>query len=96
MGSDKFEIIGKSQIEHSYLFPENIKQKKGCEGQYQTIWFVQFKGEFNDIKINTSELSKHEWFRIDKVIENMMYPEQKESFKKVLQEFEMLKNNRIF
>jgi putative (di)nucleoside polyphosphate hydrolase len=40
LGTNEFKILTKSKIDHTYLFPEKIKQKKKCEGQYQTIWFV--------------------------------------------------------
>lgn len=97
LGTDKFQILGKSQIEHMYLFPtEKIRIKKGCEGQYQTIWFVEFIGEFNEITPDKEELMNQAWFERQDILSSMMYPEQVETFKKVLEEFDKLKESRIF
>lgn len=96
LGTDKFQILGKSQIEHMYLFPEKIRIKKGCEGQYQTIWFVEFIGELEEIKPNKTELMNQSWFGRDEILTNMMYPEQVSTFAKVLEEFDKLKGNKIF
>ena len=96
LGTNKFEIVGKSQKEHMYLFPEELRAKKGCEGQFQTIWFVEFKGEFEEIDHDEEELKKHSWFEKEDVVPNMMYDEQKETFKEVLKEFAKLKEDKIF
>ena len=95
IGTDKFVILTKSKSEHMYLFPEKIRIKKGVEGQYQTIWFVEFMGEPEEIKHQSEELSKHSWFEREDVINSMMYPEQKEIFEKVLKEFDRLKRDKI-
>jgi len=96
LGTDKFEILGKSQKEHMYLFPDKIREKKKCGGQYQTIWFVEFIGEIEGINPNKEELMNHAWFEKQEVIPSMMYPEQKETFEEVLKEFIRLKENKIF
>lgn len=96
LGTDKFQILGKSQIEHMYLFPEKIREKKGCEGQYQTIWFAEFIGEFKEIIPNKEELMNQSWFNGNEIIKNMAFPEQIETFKKVLEEFDKLRKNKIF
>ena len=94
--SEKFEVLAKSKIEHSYLFPIAIAEKKGFDGQYQTIWFVRFLGNFNEIKSNKEELSKFFWFDKEDVVKNMRYPEQKETFIEVLKEFDKLREERVF
>ena len=94
LGSDKCVILMKSKTEHSYLFPEEMRKKKGFDGQYQTIWFAQFMGEKQEIK-PASELRKHAWFLRNEIIPNMMYPEQRETFEKVLLEFEGLRKTKI-
>ena len=96
LGTDKFQVLGKSQIEHMYLFPEKIRIKKGCEGQYQTIWFVEFIGELEEIKPDKEELMNQAWFNRGEILYSMMYPEQVETFKKVLEEFDRFKENKIF
>jgi len=94
LGTNKFLILTKSKTDHSYFFPEAIKKKKGYDGQYQTIWFAQFIGDKTEIK-PALELRKHSWFTRDTVIPNMMYPEQKETFEKVLAELDELRTQRI-
>lgn len=96
LGTDNFRILSKSKIDHMYLFPDKIREKKGCEGQFQTIWFVEFLGEFNDIVMDSEELSKYAWFEKDKIIENMMYKEQKEVFERILNEWSKLREDKIF
>jgi len=96
LGTDKFRVINKSQIDHMYLFPDKIRKKKGCEGQFQTIWFVEFLGEFNEIIMAESELSKFSWFEKENIIKSMMYPEQKEVFQRVIDELDLLKQEKIF
>ncbi|MFH1290350.1 MAG: NUDIX domain-containing protein [Nanoarchaeota archaeon] len=95
LGTDKFEILGKSVFDHSYLFPNEIKKKKGCDGQYQTIWLVEFLGDPEEIKINDVEIMQHRWFGENEVILNMRYPEQKEIFTKVLEELKKLREGKI-
>ena len=79
-----------------YLFPDNIRKKKGCEGQYQTIWFIEFLGNLDEIKPNKDELSRQAWFNENEIIKSMMYPEQKEGFDRVLKELKKLREEKIF
>ncbi len=95
LGTNRFEILSKSKTEHTYLFPDKIKEKKGCEGQYQTIWFVEFIGEDEEICPNKEELMQCSWFNRDEIISNMKFPEQIETFEKVLEELDNLKKNKI-
>jgi putative (di)nucleoside polyphosphate hydrolase len=95
IGSDKFRILTKSEIDHMYLFPKKIQEKKNCHGQFQTIWFVEFLGEFDEISMDNSELSKFAWFDKEDVVKSMMYPEQKEVFERVLIELTKLQESGI-
>ena len=95
LGTDKFIVLSKSKTEHSYLFPEEMKKKKGFDGQYQTIWFARFTGEKQGIRA-ASELKKHAWFPRNAIIANMMYPEQKETFERVLRELDDLRATNMF
>jgi putative (di)nucleoside polyphosphate hydrolase len=96
LGTSNFKILGKSIIEHTYLFPEKIKEKRGCEGQYQTIWFVEFKGEENEIIPDKDELMECSWFDQEEILSNMRFPEQIDTFKKVLEELNKLRVSKIF
>ncbi|MFA5173757.1 MAG: NUDIX domain-containing protein [Candidatus Pacearchaeota archaeon] len=96
LGTDNFKILTKSSIEHMYIFPLKIQEKKGCEGQFQTIWFVEFKGDFGEIKPNKEELLQYSWFNKQEIIPNMNFPEQKQTFEKVLEELTKLQEDRIF
>ena len=96
LGTDKFEVIGKANIDHTYLFPKKIVEKRGCEGQFQTIWFVHFLGKPEDIKFQEEEISNHKWFDQNEIISSMEFPEQKETFSKVLEEFDKLRRDLIF
>jgi len=95
LGTDKFRVLMKSKTEHMYLFPQKIQEKKKCEGQYQTIWFAEFLGEFDEISMNAQELSRYSWFDKEDVVKSMMYPEQKEVFEKVLDELSKLQKEGI-
>jgi len=95
LGTDKFKILSKSEIDHMYLFPDKIRKKKRCEGQFQTIWFVKFFGNLEEIKPNKQELNKQSWFNKEEIIPNMMYPEQKEVFSRILEELTNLRNENI-
>ena len=96
LGTERFEVLSKSSIDHKYIFPEEIKKKKGFDGQYQTIWFVRLLCEFQELNPDMNELMQHSWFKQDEIIKNMMYPEQKETFSKVLEELKLLKQSKIF
>lgn len=95
LGTERFEILSKSSIDHKYFFPEEIKKKKGFDGQYQTIWFVRLLCEFNELNPDMNELMQHSWFEEHEIIKNMMYPEQKETFSKVLEELRLLIQTKI-
>ena len=95
IGTDKFRILTKSEIDHMYLFPSNIRKKKNFHGQFQTIWFVEFFGEFDEISMDQSELSRYAWFDKEDVVKSMMYPEQKEVFERVLIELNKLQESGI-
>ena len=95
LGTDRFKILGKSNIEHMYLFPDKIREKKECEGQYQTIWFVEFIGEDEEISPNKEELMQCSWFKREEILSNMRFSEQIETFEKVLEELDNLKKNKI-
>ena len=94
LGTNNFKILSKSKIEHMYLFPAKIKEKKGCEGQYQTIWFVEFRGNPEEI-IPNEELVQISWFKRDEILTNMKFPEQIETFTEVLNELDKLRFSRI-
>lgn len=96
LGTDKFKILGKSAIDHMYLFPDKIRKKKGCGGQYQTIWFVELLGDTSEIKKSGDELMNLGWFNDENIIPSMMYPEQKEVFSRILEEFKQLRKDKIF
>ncbi len=95
LGTDRFRILTKSETDHMYLFPSNIRKKKGFHGQFQTIWFVEFLGEFDGISMDKTELSKYGWFDKEDVVKSMMYPEQKEVFERVLVELTKLQSSGI-
>lgn len=96
LGTERFRVLGKSKVEHKYLFPEEIARKKNCDGQYQTVWFAEFLGDIQDIKPNEKELMNQAWFEEENIIKSMMYPEQRETFQKVLEELSYLRKNKIF
>lgn len=95
LGTEKFRVLTKSEIDHMYLFPDKTRRKKEYEGQFQTIWFVEFFGEFDSVTLKTNELLKHQWFDKNAVVENMLYPEQKEVFSRALIELDNLRKNNI-
>lgn len=85
IGACNYRIIKKSPISHKYTFPPEIQKKKGFIGQEQSIWFVDFLDDFNNIDISHGELRSYKWVKKNDILQHFAFPEQKDTFKKVLE-----------
>ena len=89
VGVLKFNILGKSPIAHKYEFSEELQKKKRFLGQIQTIWFVEFLGGFDDVNISNGELQQYKWVKKNDILDHFQFPEQIETFRKVLENEEI-------
>ncbi|MFQ5573981.1 MAG: NUDIX domain-containing protein [Nitrosopumilaceae archaeon] len=83
--TDNFKVLGKSKFVHKYKFTN--RKRDGFKEQRQTIWFVKFTGKKEDIKVPNNEIQNIIWVEKNKVLDNMSFEEQKDTFRKVLDEF---------
>lgn len=94
-GTDKFQLIKAAKIRHQYEWPEDTitryRDKKGQQyrGQIQKIFLVNFLGNEDDIKINTSELKEYKWVPIDEMDEYLVFEGQLEKYKEIFKEFDL-------
>ncbi len=84
IGDVKVEIKKRWPKVHRYDFSEELANKKGFKGQEQSIWFVDFLGNYKDINISNGELEKVKWVKKEEIMNYFAFPEQKEFFKEVL------------
>jgi len=91
LGITKFEIIEKSKITDKYDFPDSLLVKwlkKGeikYKGQIQTQFIVKFTGKKEDIKTQEDEIRQHKWVKYEDLESHLIFPNQWENIKKVIQ-----------
>lgn len=93
LGTDSFEIIGKSKSIKKYDWPMDVvemrlkKKGKTYKGQIQEQYFVKFKGDKKSIKINTSEIREVKWIKVEQFKNYLHFPGQLEEAFEVIREF---------
>ncbi len=60
-------------------------------GQIQTIWFVEFLEESDEIDISNGELQQYKWVEKDDIFNYFQFPEQRKTFRKVFENEEIRK-----
>lgn len=93
LGTKKFKILAKSDINSRYNWPFNvvyrnlIKRKKFYLGQIETYFLVKFIGEQTDIKPDPSEIRKIKWIKRSEFKKYLIFPNQVEITENVLKEY---------
>lgn len=86
LGTNQFEIVGQSSHVHAYEFDD--RERDGYTRQRQTIWFVEFTGERDQIDVPNEEIQQVKWCSRDSVVPNLTFEEQRETYRKVLREWD--------
>lgn len=88
MGSKKLNIIEQSEIVYQYNWkPKTLNLKRPFRGQRQTIWYLRYTGDGQDIKISPKEHSDFKWVKKEKVL-RYLHPIRHECGKMILEEIE--------
>ncbi|MDO8452900.1 MAG: NUDIX domain-containing protein [bacterium] len=92
LGSDKFEIVKKSKTVNQYDWTDEMileaQERKGgwWRGQRQHQFLVKFTGDKREIKLLPSEIKNLKWVTRDELPKHLIFPEQWEKAKLVLDE----------
>jgi len=82
LGTDKFEIIKKSEYKEVYDWPnwliaEDISNKKQIyRGQEATFFLVKFSSKREDIKLDPNELRKAKWVKYEDIKNHFKFSRQ--------------------
>jgi len=91
--SDNFEIIKKSQQVDVYDWPDEVIEKrlkekgKTYRGQEKIQFWIKFTGSEEEIKIDPKEIREVKWVRPNELQPYLIFPNQYEKTKKLLEEF---------
>ena len=92
LGSNNFVIEGKSTIDYSYEFPEEVIQrnfdKRGVwqRGQSITGFWIKFTGDKNNLSPKDG-LRKIKWVTREELKDHLVFPNQWENAERVIEEF---------
>jgi len=76
-GIENVQIIGMSPDKNKYEFPEKWhKLNNGFKGQSQTIFYLKYLGNGNDIVLDKEEACASSWVHIDDIVD-MVYEKRK-------------------
>lgn len=89
LGTDKFNIIAKSNLLNKYDFPDEVNKRFGYKwrGAERIQFLVKFTGKMSDIKLNKNEIKNVKWVSLNELPKYFNFPAQLASAKKVLKEF---------
>ena len=87
VGRAEFEIIGISPYKTKYDYPAELALKIN-EGKYRGQSFEQvalrFIGEKKKLVFNPKEFRAHKWVKADELINYLVFPNQYQDYKKVI------------
>lgn len=92
LNSNKFEVIGQSQNPYVYEWPDPVieatHQKKGkyFRGTHLTQFWVKFTGSPDEVRAGDG-IKTIKWITQDELKTHLVFPNQLENTKKVIQEF---------
>jgi exopolysaccharide biosynthesis WecB/TagA/CpsF family protein len=93
-GMRNLEIIGLHPDHHAYEFPSNWhKFNNGYKGQRQNIFYLKYKGDNSDIKLDNREAIDYSWVYIDDV-EDMVYERRKQMAKMAVEGYKQIQNDK--
>ncbi len=96
LGTDKFELVIRSQTDYQYNWPDEVIEKKFIEkgktwlGQQRAQFLVKFLGQPEDINFQKEEIRKIIWVTPSQSDQYFVFPNQLETTKKLLNEFGIL------
>lgn len=92
LGSEKFEIVGKSRNGYQYEWPDDVIEKtyrekgKYFRGTQLTQFWVKFIGDVGEVKAGDG-IRTVKWVTRDELKDYLLFPDQLENAEKVIQEF---------
>jgi len=90
LGSDEFEVLGKSSLVNEYDWPDEVvaHQKYGVlfRGQRQEQFLVRFWGDKSSLKVDENELKAIKWVTLDELKNYFIFPGQWEMAEKLFEE----------
>lgn len=84
LGTNKFKNIRKLNINFSFNFPIEIKKKTGFDSQKVEIFFAEFYGKNNDIKIDGKEIIGFKFLTSKEFLKKASFENTKKAFKRFL------------
>lgn len=92
LGSDKFEIVGKSNHLYQYEWPDEVIEKtfkekgKNFRGTQLTQFWVKFTGNEDEVKAGDG-IRTIKWVTRDELKDHLLFPNQMKNTEKMIQEF---------
>lgn len=92
LGTDKFNVLKKSNISLSFEWPDHVIEKqfkkrgKMYRGQQQAQFLMDFVGSDNDIKVDPVELKNIKWVSYEELETHFVFPHQWEETKKTFED----------
>ncbi|MEK7497548.1 MAG: DUF84 family protein, partial [Patescibacteria group bacterium] len=92
LGTNKFEITGKSKKSINYEWPDFVvaerlkKNGKTYKGQSMATFLVRFIGEKDDIKPGPGEIREIKWVKYNQLKDHLNFPNQWGEVEKALKE----------
>lgn len=96
LGSNNFEIVKISEQTYLYEWPDEVVEKrlkekgKTYRGQEKIQFLIKFTGSEEEIKIDPKEIREIKWVRPNELQLYLIFPNQYEKTKKLLEEFEIV------
>jgi mutator protein MutT len=96
LGTDKFELIRRGQLDYQYDWPDEVIEKKFEEkgmtwlGQKRAQFLVKFMGQPQDIKFQKEEIRRVIWVDPSESDKYFVFPNQLSNSKKLLEEFGLI------
>lgn len=90
--SDKFEIVGKSNNQYQYEWPDRVIEKtfkekgKYFRGTQLTQFWVKFTGDKDEVKAGDG-IRSVKWVTREELKDHLLFPNQMENTEKMIQEF---------
>jgi len=93
LGTDKFKLVGKSDVINRFEWPESARQHsfeksgKWYRGQEKYQFLVKYLGKKDDIKPQKEEIKQIKWVSEDQLKEHLVFEGQYENAIEVLSDF---------
>ncbi len=90
LGTDKFEVLEKSDVIIEYEWPDFVvakrlvKEGKTYKGQTQMQFVARLIGKDSDIKLQASEIRKYKWVDYKDLEQHLNFPNQWENIKAII------------